>query len=156
MTDEITATEYDALYGGQVPAQFHEFAKFVVEDKKIPKNVKDRWWGFLNKDTILTRSDHKNDGWAADNDFAIRKNIHLMSQPAYKNNISELVTLDNVRRRFLTQHRRSLDGFERQALTTQIKELRTNRPAESGQTGIFAGLKKKLGLGPKEVPYAGG
>ena len=153
MGEEITGFDFDA----QTPEPMNldgmtEFAEFSVEDDSIPSKVKELWWGFLGKDTILTRSDTNEDKWSADNDFAIRRNIHLMSQPAYKNDVIEMVSLDNIRRRFMAQHRRSIGGFERQALTTQIRELRTNRAVNDPGTGFFAGIKKKLGLGPSPKP----
>jgi len=140
------------------PKGMVEFTETVIEDEKnIPPHVRSKWWGFLGKDTILTRSEDKESMWDADNDFAIRRNLHLMSQPAYKNDITELVELDNVRRRFMSQHKRSIGGFERQALMTQIRELRTNKSAAEGGGGFWQGIKGKLGFGPKsrEEKYAG-
>jgi len=150
MGEEVSASDYEAMMEeGRFPDGMVEFAEMMIHDERIPRDVRKLWWGFINKDTILTRSDNNDDKWSADNDFAIRRNFHLMSQPAYKNDITEMVKLDNIRRRFITQHRRSIGGFERQALMTQIKELRTNKPSDIPGTSLMASLKRKFGLGPK-------
>jgi len=151
MSESISPTDYEAMMEeGKFPDGMSEFAELMIHDEKIPALVRKLWWGFINKDTILTRSNMKNDLWEASNDFAIRRNLHLMSQPSYKNNIEEVVNLDNIRRRFTTQHRRSHDGFERQALMTQIRELRHQTPSSDTSGGVWSGIKKKLGFGPKE------
>lgn len=149
--EPITAAEYEQMVGeGPLQNDMYNFAKLMIQDKKIPQKAKSKWWGFFGKDTILTRSDAKNDRWNADNDFAIRKNFEIMSKPAYKNNINEMVDLDNIRRRFMTQHRRSIGGFERQALMTQIKELRSSRGEAYQNPGLWSGIKKRLGFSEKE------
>ena len=157
MSEEISPTEHETLMEeGKMPEGFTEFAELMIEDEGIPKDVWKGWWGFINKDTILTRSDGMHENWEASNDFAIRRNLHMMSQPAYKNDILEVVNLDNIRRRFMTQHRRSIGGFERQALMTQIRELKTNRPAMEASSGLWSGIKKKFGFGEKkEGEHAG-
>lgn len=157
VNENITPDDYAAMVDeSRFLEGFTEFAELMIQDPKIPKDVKEKWWGFLSKDTILTRSDGNQENWEAANDFAIRKNLHLMSQPEYKNDIEEIVKLDNIRRRFMTQHRRSVGGFERQALMTQIKELRTNRPVSEPSRGVFGRLKGKLGFGSKkEETHAG-
>ena len=134
---------------GKFPDGMTEFAELMInDDENIKKKTSGEWWGFFGKDTILTRSDDE-DRWEAMNDFAISKNNRLMSRPYYKADINDLRDTDQVRRRFITQHRRSLAGFERQALMTQIKELRTNRPLPGESLGFFGSLKQKLGFGPK-------
>lgn len=151
MSDELSQSDYEAMMAeGKFPEGIVEFAELMIKDERIPEPIKEMWWGFLNKDTILTRSDGINENWEAANDFAIRRNLQLMCQPAYKNDIIEIVELDNVRRRFITQHRRSIQGFERQALMTQIRELRSNRPTPEASSGLWSGIKKKLGFGPKK------
>ena len=156
MAEEINPIDYSEE--GEFPKGMTEFAEMMVEDEKnIPAAIRSKWWGFLGKDTILTRSNSNDDIWEAQNDFAIRKNHHLMSQPYYKNDINEMVDIDNTRRRFTSQHRRSIDGFERQALMTQIRELRTNKVATESGSGFWDSVKGKLGFKAKKEGgnYAG-
>ncbi|GAG76646.1 unnamed protein product [marine sediment metagenome] len=45
---EVTPDEYAAMQGeNEMPQEYVEFAKFVVEDNKIPKKVQDDYWGFF-------------------------------------------------------------------------------------------------------------
>jgi hypothetical protein len=146
----VTAAQYDAVMGeARMPGDFYEFAKLMIDDPRVNKDIKDKWWGFLNKETKLCRMETK-DRWAASNDFAIQRMFKAMSQPAYSVDINELSTLSNTRRRFMTQVNRGIGGFERQALMTQIKEFKTGAGADAINSGFWSGLKKKIGLGKEE------
>jgi len=149
MIEEMSASDYDTMEGQPLPNDLYQFAKLMIDDPKIPKESKKKFWGFMNKDTILTNSDSREDAVTAANDYAIIRNQLIMAQTSFDVNINELINLDNARRRFLTQHKRSKNGFERQGLTTQIKEIRQNRTIGEQKSGIITGLKKKLGFGMK-------
>lgn len=130
-----------------------QFAELMVNDETIPKAIKDMFWGFLDKETILSRSDNR-DRRRAENRFAIIRNLYMMGKPQYKIDINEIVEIQNAQQRNTIENNRSYDGFERQALTTNIKEIRTPRLAEKKDSGFFTKLGSKFGFGNKEVKYA--
>lgn len=148
--ENLTQNDYDAAMGDtQLPADYTQFAELMIKDPKIPAAVKKAWWGYINQDTILSRSD-KEDKWAFQNSWVIQRNVEMMSRPAYRVDINELKSYENIRNRYTTQVNRSFGGFERQALMTQIKELRTNRTASENNPGFLTKLSKRLGFGKKE------
>ena len=122
------------------------FAREMLDSgDEIPDEVRQRQFGFLGKDTILTKFDSE-DTWQTANDIAIARNWDIMSVPAYSKNINEMVDNEQVRRRMMCQSKRGSGGFERTSLTTSVKEIKTSPlPREVGG-GIVAGLKRKLGM----------
>lgn len=131
-----------------------QFAELMVNDETIPPNIKSMFWGFLDKETILSRSDNK-DRRRAENRFAIIRNLYMMGKPQYRIDINELVEIQNAQQRNTIENNRSYGGFERQALTTNIKEIRVPKTQEKRDSGMFSGLMSKMGLGNKEGKHAG-
>jgi hypothetical protein len=147
MSEPMTPDEYAAMQsGGELPGDYVEFAKLMVHDKRIPKDVKDDFWGFINKETILSKTDD-GDRRRAENRFIILRNLKLMSEPYYKIDIDKIKSFQNVQQRNSTQILRSHQGFERSALTTQIKQVITNQKKDYDRNGnMFSGLMKKMGI----------
>ena len=148
---EITPEMYDAQQmDQQLPEGFEKFAKLMIIDKKIPKEAQDDYWGFINKETILSRSGIK-DLRRAENRFTILRNLDLMSKPYYKNDINKLKFYQNMQNRNTIEKSRSIDGFERQSLTTQIRQFITSQGISTGSNnGFWSGLKNKLGISGDE------
>lgn len=141
--------EFSEAYGTTAtewPAGMTEFAEFMVKDETVPKSMRDMFWGFLNKETTLSRSDQR-DRRRAENRFAILRNFYMMSKPQYKVDIMEIIEIQNGQHRNTVKNNRSFGGFERQALMTQIKELRTPKAPEVHDTGFLGSIKNKLGFG---------
>lgn len=153
LTDLIANESYETtgIYDQQGMVQF---AELMVKDETIPPNIKRMFWGFLDKETILSRSDNK-DRRRAENRFAIIRNLYMMGKPQYKIDINEIVEIQNAQQRNTIENNRSYGGFERQALTTNIKEIRTPRIQEKKDSGFFTKLGSKFGFGSKEANYAG-
>jgi hypothetical protein len=123
-----------------------DFADLMLEKDEIPGDIAKDWWGFLNNDNVLTRSSSVEDRQRAMNHFHIMENIRMMSMPHYKVDIESIKTNMNVQKRFFDRQSRSIDGFERTALTTQVREIKTTpTPQKSGS--FLKGIAKKFGLG---------
>ena len=154
--NEMTPDEYAAMQGGEMPQDYTQFAKFIVEDKKIPRKAKIDFWGFLNKGAVLTITDEK-DRRRVENRFAIAKNYDIMAKPYYKIDINRLKELQNIQHRNTIGASRSRGGFERDRLAMQIREVRTTRlDPDSNKTGFFRGLASKIGFsGKKEGELSG-
>lgn len=131
-----------------MPPGFVEFAEMMVEDQQIPEEAKRVMWGFLNKGTTLGRADF-NDRKRAENRFIIMRNMMIMSRPHYEVDIVKIMGFQNAQNRHTTEVNRSINGFERQALTTQIRQVITNRQGggDAKDAGLFAKAKKMLGFG---------
>jgi hypothetical protein len=153
MSEELAGPEYDTT-GSAIDPGFVEFAELMVKDETIPLDIKDMFWGFLNKEAVLSRSDQK-DRRRSENRYAILRNFYLMSKPQYKVDINEIIDMQNAQHRNTTKSNRSFGGFERQALTTQIKELRTPRTPDPKEKSFLSGIKNRLGFGHKEGEYGG-
>lgn len=153
LTDLIANESYDTT-GVYEQQGLVQFAELMVKDETIPANIKNMFWGFLDKETILSRSDNR-DRRRAENRFAVIRNLYMMGKPQYKIDINEIVEIQNAQQRNTIENNRSYDGFERQALTTNIKEIRTPRTVEKKDSGFFTKLGSKFGFGNKEANYAG-
>ena len=122
------------------------FAREMLDSSdEISEDVRQRQFGFLGKDTILTKFNSE-DTWQTANDIAIARNYDIMSVPAYAKNISEMVANEQIRRRMMCQSKRGGGGFERTSLTTSVREVKTSPLPREVNSGIIAGLKKKLGM----------
>lgn len=156
MNEGISPDEYAAMQGGEMPQDYTQFAKFIVEDKKIPKEAKKQFWGFLSKESVLTISD-QDDRRRVENRYAILRNYMLMSEPYYKIDINRLKDFQNIQHRNTVEASRSRGGFERDRLAMQIREVRTTRlDPDSNKTGFFKGVASKLGFsGKKEGELTG-
>ncbi len=145
--NDISPDVYAAMQGGEMPQDFVNFAKFVVEDKKIPLEAKKEFWGFINKESVLTITDQK-DRRRVENRYAILRNYMIMGQPYYKIDIKSLQNFQNIQHRNTVEASRSRGGFERDRLAMSIKEVRTTRlDPDSNKPGFFKGVASKLGFG---------
>lgn len=133
---------------------FVEFADRMLEEYNIPKEVRGQYWGFINNGRVLTISNEK-DRIRSENRLCILRNIMFMSMPQYKITIDMIREFSNTQNMNTINTSRSINGFERQALTTQIRQIITNRDETKMEKGFFTGLKKKLGFGKKEEQYGG-
>jgi hypothetical protein len=151
MNEEISPEEYAAMQSDMQGSEgFVEFAELMVEDPKIPEKASKDFWGFLNKETILSRTD-TNDRRRSENRFAIQRNLNMMSMPHYKVDINKLKMFQNIQQRNTTEVNRSYGGFERDRLAMQIREIRTNKSDTSdGGNSFWKGIKKKFGIGGDE------
>lgn len=140
-----------ALQEAQTGADFVKFARLMVEDQTIPMSVRHDYWGFLNKERILTISGDK-DRIRSENRLCILRNLEMMGMPHYSVDITMIREFQNTQNRNTIQTSRSVNGFERQALTTQIKQIITNKDATRQEKGFLTGLKRKLGFGKKPEP----
>lgn len=152
MTDQnqLRPEELAMAMDGQPEANnFVEFADRMLEESNIPKDVRSGYWGFINNGRVLTISNDK-DRIRSENRLCILRNLYFMGMPQYKINITMLREFSNTQNMNTINTSRSVNGFERQALMTQIKQLITSRDETKQEKGFLAGFKKKLGLGPKE------
>ncbi len=147
----VTPQDLAMLQDNSQVNNFVEFAEMMVhDDENIPLWARKEFWGFINKENVLSRSNDK-DRRRSENRFRILSNLDMMSHPAYHLTIKRIRDLQNVMHRNTIETNRSLDGFERQALTTQIKQIITNARPDSLPDNSFMGkVKKKLGFGKKD------
>ena len=132
-----------------------EFAELMVkDDENIPNKIRSDLWGFINKGSILSRSDDK-DKRRFENRFCIARNLLLMMQPANDVTLEMLLEYHNTQNSNTVSGNRSYKGFERGMLATQIREIRQNRIDAPASGGILSGLKTKLGFGPKKEREGG-
>lgn len=132
------------------PDMSKEFAEFmVVDDENIPDDVRSSLWGFICKDNILSRSNDK-DRKRFENRMCIARNLKMMMMPSHEITMKELLDFANTQNRNTIQVNGSIGGFERQALTTQIKELRQARLPSMPQSGMLDSLKRRLGFNDKQ------
>ncbi len=143
--DEFNAFDLKLL-GGEAK----EFAVFSVEDNEnIPSSVRSDLWGFINKGAVLSKSTDK-DRKRFENRMAIARNLQLMMIPQNEITLKQLLEFQNVQQKNTIQTNRSMDGFERLALTTQIRELKSTKLPEPHKRGPIDMFKKALGMGPKK------
>jgi len=151
----LSPQEYDLMM--QNTSQMKDFAeiiKLMLNNPKIPLSTQHNRWGYINKNTMLARTDRR-DAIRGENRFGLQMLYTMMGMRYHKIDFMMLAQFHNEKNCHSLMMNRSQGGFERLAETTQVHQLITNRVEEPKQSGFFTGLKRKLGFGKKEEQYGG-
>jgi len=159
-------TEYDdeslpqPQYGLPDPPSL-DLTKFMVEDKPfikdsekhiiegdIPEDMLHKFWGFLNKDSVVTKLDHR-DLALSKIRFKRAKLAYMMSTPRQEFTYQTIRHLNNLEHKSEMKNRRSLDGFEREMQTRQTQAMiygeMGNQSRPQGQRSRFNPLSALFG-----------
>lgn len=120
------------------------FAKFMLTDDAIPKEVKGLFWAFMDKEAALTQlnsSDIRRLMRSLDDTIV----AYLMAKPSYRHEWYDEFIQTQLRGKLFMKLKRSENGFERKLNATQIKEIRRSGNTEFPQQEKRGGLMGKVG-----------
>lgn len=136
--------EHEEAYGSM-----EKFTKLMVDDVTTPQDIKDVLWGFFHKDVIIGKLS-RDDREKFENRLTIARNLLLMSKPGYTITIPQILNMENAQNIFSVKCTRGEGGFERTALTTQIRQFITSSMEKEKRGGILSGFGRLFGFKKRE------
>ena len=100
---------------------FRRFAEFLTKEDVIPEPIRKIFWVSYSKELPLTNI-KREDVSKLVNDFDDAVTAYVMSLPSGAYTFQDEFHLSQLRLKFVVKTMRSVEGFERRMLATQIKQ----------------------------------
>ena len=118
---------------------YSDVTKYLVEEDSLPQRVKEKFWLLPSKDTVLSNLDNRDvDIIMLEFDSAYL--VYLMSKPEHEYSFQDELNYLQARAKLRLKLKRSLYGFERKMIATQIKRMEYEEQNEQKKGGILSKL----------------
>jgi len=123
-----------------------DLIKFLMDNKTVPKSVRDHFWAFCSNTMALTNLDEKQLKILM-YDFRNVKLDFMMSRPHYKLSFNEVKALSNLEALVRAHLLRSTGGVQRERfiIGAQIQQ-RIGGGEEEQRGGVTGGIRKIFGF----------
>lgn len=99
--------------------------KLFITDNEIPKDLKQRFWGIVDKQSMIGNLNDE-EILAVDNKEDLAISWHFMGVPRWEITFDDLFFIEQLKLKSFKATRRSRHGFERMALVTQKVEQKAD------------------------------